>query len=101
MPRDARLVLIASCLAMLAVGENGTAIMAALPAMSRRLGLGPATGEWTVNAYLLAAAAFIILGGEAADESRPPRSSAAGFALFAFASLIIALAPDGVMALPA
>ena len=101
MPRDARLVLIASCLAMLAVGENSTAIMAALPAMSSSLGLGPATVEWAVNAYLLAAAAFIILGGEAADEFGPRRSSAAGIALFAFASLIIALAPDGVVVVAA
>ena len=35
MPRDATLVLIACCLAMLAVGDNSTAIMAALPAMTR------------------------------------------------------------------
>src|SRR4051794_39382900 len=95
MPRDARLVLIASCLATLAVGENSTAIMAALPAMSSSLALGPAAVEWVVNAYLLAAAAFIILGGEIADQFGARRSSAAGIALFALASLIIALAPAG------
>ena len=95
MLRDARLVLIASCLATLAVGENSTAIMAALPAMSSSLGLGSATVEWVVNAYLLAAAAFIILGGEVADQFGARRSSAAGIALFALASLIIALAPAG------
>ena len=88
-------MLIACYLAIFAIGENSTAIMAALPAMSRGLGLGPAVVEWTVNAYLLAAAAFIILGGRAADGFGPRRSSAAGIALFALASLIIALAPDG------
>ena len=97
MPRDSKLVLIACYLAMFAVGENSTAIMAALPAMSSSLGLGPKTVEWAVNAYLLAAAAFIILGGKAADGFGPRRSSAAGIALFALASLIIALAPDGVV----
>src|SRR4051812_43814869 len=97
MTRDVRVVLMASCLAMLAVGENSTAIMAALPVMSSSLGFVPATAEWTVNAYLLAAAAFIILGGKAADEFGPRRSSAAGIALFAFASLIIALAGDGIV----
>src|SRR5712672_2455973 len=101
MPRDATLVFIACCLAMFAVGENSTAIMAALPAMSSGLGLGPATVEWAVNAYLLAAAAFIILGGEAADVFGPRRSSAAGIVLFALASLIIALAPDGVVVVAA
>ena len=95
MTRESRLVLITCYLAIFAIGENSTAIMAALPAMSRGLGLGPAVVEWTVNAYLLAAAGFIILGGRAADGLGPRRSSAAGIALFALASLIIALAPDG------
>jgi hypothetical protein len=51
---------------MLAVGDNSTAIMAALPAMTNSLRLGAAQVEWVVNAYLLAAAVFIILGVEAA-----------------------------------
>jgi MFS family permease len=61
--------------------------MAALPAMTKSLGLGPATIEWTVNAYLLASAVFIVLGGEAADRFGARRSSAAGVALFALASM--------------
>src|SRR3981189_2903371 len=97
MSRDPRLVLIACCLAMLSVGENSTAIMAALPAMTRSLHLSPATVEWAVNAYLLASAVCIILGGEAADQFGARRSSAAGIALFALASLFIAIAPDGVV----
>ena len=97
MPHDGRVVLLPSCLAMLAVGENSTAIMAALPAMSASIGLEPGTVEWVVNAYLLAAAAFIILGGEAADRFGARRSSAMGIALFAVASLIIAVVPNGVV----
>ena len=101
MPRDASLVLIACCLAMLSVGENSTAIMAALPEMTRSLELGPATVEWAVNAYLLASAIFIILGGEAADQFGPRRSSAGGIALFALASMMIALAPNGAVVIGA
>ena len=52
MSREYRLVLAACCLAMLSVGENSTAIMAALPAMTSSLGFSPATVEWVVNAYL-------------------------------------------------
>jgi MFS family permease len=95
--RSPRLVLIASCLTMLSVGENSTAIMAALPAMTSELRLGAATVEWIVNAYLLASAVFIILGGEAADQFGARRSSAAGIALFALASLVIAIAADGAV----
>jgi MFS family permease len=88
-------VLIASCLAMLAVGENSTAIMAALPAMTGSLQLSSLEVEWVVNAYLLTAAVFIILGGDAADRFGARYSSTAGIGLFAFASLIIAIAPAG------
>ncbi|MDE5453270.1 MFS transporter [Bradyrhizobium sp. CSA112] len=88
-------VLIACCLAMLAVGDNSTAIMAGLPEMRASLQLGPAEVEWVVNAYLLTAAIFIIVGGGAADRLGARRSSVAGIVLFAIASLIIALAPAG------
>jgi len=80
---------------MLSVGENSTAIMAALPAMTDSLQLSPVQVEWVVNAYLLTAAVFIILGGDAADRFGARRSSTAGIGLFAFASLIIAVAPHG------
>jgi MFS family permease len=92
---DLASVLVACCLAMLAVGDNSTAIMAALPDMKGSLQLGPAEVEWVVNAYLLTAAIFIIVGGGAADQLGARRSSVAGIALFALASLIIALAPAG------
>ena len=52
---------------MLAVGINSTAIMAALPSMRTELGLSSAGVEWAVNAYLVVSAAFIVLGGQAAD----------------------------------
>ena len=87
----------ACCLAMLAVGDNSTAIMAALPVMRGELKLGPAEVEWVVNAYLLVAAIFIVVGGDAADQAGARRSSIAGIALFALASLLIALAPDGLV----
>ena len=92
---DFRPVLVGCCLAMLAVGDNSTAIMAALPAMTSELKLGSAEVEWVVNAYLLTAAIFIIVGGDAADQFGARRSSIAGIALFALASLLIALAPAG------
>src|SRR5437762_10172179 len=89
---DLKPVLVACCLAMLAVGDNSTAIMAALPEMRGALRLGAAEVEWVVNAYLLTAAIFIVVGGDAADQFGARRSSIAGIALFALASLFIALA---------
>src|SRR5262245_10742503 len=87
-------VLFACCLAMLAVGDNSTAIMAALPEMTATFRLGRGEVEWVVNAYLLTSAVFIVLGGDAADQFGARRSSIAGILLFALASLVIALAPS-------
>ena len=85
-------VLWSSCLAMLAVGANSTAIMAALPSMQTELSLSSAGVQWAVNAYLVASAACIVLGGRAADQLGARLASMVGLALFAVASCIIALA---------
>jgi MFS family permease len=85
-------VLWSSCLAMLAVGANSTAIMAALPEMRSELSLSSAGVEWAVNAYLVVSAAFIVLGGQAADRFGARRASIVGLALFGLASCIIASA---------
>lgn len=84
------LVLWSSCLAMLAVGANSTAIMAALPLMQRELALSSPGLQWAVNAYLVTSAACVVLGGRAADRFSARHSSMAGLALFAVASTIIA-----------
>src|SRR5262245_18167033 len=77
---------------MLAVGANSTAIMAALPDMRSELSLGPGGVEWAVNAYLVVSAAFIVLGGDAADRFGARLASMVGLTLFGIASCIIALA---------
>jgi len=82
----------ASCLAMLGVGANSTAIMAALPAVQAELSLSANGVQWAVNAYLVVSAAAIVLGGQAADRFGARLISMAGLALFALASCTIALA---------
>ena len=86
------IVLLASCLAMLGIGANSTAIMAALPTMRTELGLGVIGTQWTINAYLVVSASCIVLGGKAADRFGVHQASMAGLALFALASCVIALA---------
>jgi len=92
-------ILWSSCLAMFAVGANSTAIMAALPSIRTALSLSPAGVEWAVNSYLVAAAAFIVLGGQAADRFGARQASMAGLALFGFASCLIATAGGGAVLL--
>ena len=83
-----------SCLGMLAVGANSTAIMAALPDMRNELSLSSDGVQWAVNAYLVVSAAFIVLGGSTADRIGALMASMSGLALFGVASCIIATA-DG------
>jgi MFS family permease len=85
-------ILWSSCLAMFAVGANSTAIMAALPSIRTELSLSPAGVEWAVNSYLVVSAAFIVLGGQAADRFGALLASMAGLALFGVASCLIATA---------
>jgi MFS family permease len=86
------LVLSASCLGMLAVGANGTAIMSALPTIQRDLGLDATARQWAVNAYLVVSAACIIVGGKAADLAGAHRVSMLGLMLFGIASCMVATA---------
>src|SRR5262245_17913741 len=66
--------------------------MAALPDMRAELSLSPAGVEWAVNAYLVVSAAFVVLGGQAADRFGARLASMVGLALFGIASCIIATA---------
>jgi MFS family permease len=77
---------------MLAVGANSTGIMSALPNMRAELSLSSAGVEWAVNAYLVVSAAFIVLGGQAADRFGARLVSMVGCGLFAVASCVIAAA---------
>ncbi len=92
-------ILWSSCLAMLAVGANGTAIMAALPSMRAELLLSSAGVEWAINAYLVVSAASIVLGGQAADRFGAIKASIVGSVLFGIASCIIAVADTQTMLL--
>ncbi len=92
-------VLWSSCVATLAIGVNGTAIMAALPTMRANLALDAADVQWAVNAYLVVSAACIVLGGDASDRFGARRVAVAGLVLFAAASAIIALSTSATMLL--
>src|SRR5687768_7508040 len=64
----------------------------ALPSISDDLGFDPASLAWVVNAYTLAFAGFLLLGGRAADLLGRREVFAGGLALFALASLVGGLA---------
>jgi EmrB/QacA subfamily drug resistance transporter len=69
-------------------------VITALPAVSRDLGAGLSTLEWTVNAYTLTCAAGIITAAALGDRYGRRRVFVTGLGLFTAASAACALAPS-------
>src|SRR3954452_14553137 len=79
-----------SSLAML----DGTVVNVALERIGSDLGADFAGLQWIVNAYTLALAALILLGGALGDRFGRRRVFLLGVGWFAVASLLCALAPS-------
>jgi EmrB/QacA subfamily drug resistance transporter len=97
---DARrrtLTLVLCCLAQFMVVLDVSIVNVALPSIASDLGFTPASLAWVVNAYTLAFAGFLLLGGRAADLLGRREVFAGGLALFALASLAGALAQSELM----
>src|SRR5436853_5336151 len=65
----------------------------ALPSIHRDLGASIQALEWTVNAYVLAYAVFLLTGAALGDRFGRKRMFTGGIALFTLASAAAALAP--------
>lgn len=71
-----------------------TVVSVALPSIQRDLDLTQTQLQWVVNAYLLAIAAFVAVGGRLADMFNPVRMFVLGVVLFAVGSAATGLAQD-------
>jgi EmrB/QacA subfamily drug resistance transporter len=69
-------------------------VTTALPALRTSLGAGLSGLEWTVNAYLLAFACFLLTGAALGDRFGRRRMFVVGVAVFTVASAAAALAPS-------
>lgn len=87
-------VLAAVCAGQFLVVLDVSVVNVALPSMRTALGLGENGQQWVVNAYALAFAGFLLLGGRAADLFGRKRTFLAGLGLFTAASLAGGLAQD-------
>ncbi|HLU57492.1 MAG TPA: MFS transporter [Pseudonocardia sp.] len=73
---------------------DGTVVNVALERIGTELDAGFTGLQWTVNAYTLALASLILLGGSLGDHLGRRRVFVIGVAWFALASLACGLAPD-------
>ena len=92
-----RWVLAATVLGSSVAFLDATVITIALPAIGRDLGAGIAGLTWTVNAYTLTLAAFVLIGGSLGDRLGRRRVFVVGLAWFGIASLACAFATSSAM----
>ncbi|MFJ8359908.1 MFS transporter [Streptomyces sp. NPDC093984] len=81
-----------ACAGQFLVVLDVSVVNVALPSMRADLGLSAAGLQWVVNAYAIAFAGFMLLGGRAGDLYGRKRMFLIGLALFTLASLVGGLA---------
>jgi EmrB/QacA subfamily drug resistance transporter len=91
--RRQRLTLLAAILGSGVATIDSTIVNVALPAIERDLGGGLSAQQWISNAYLLALASLILVGGSLGDIYGERRVFVVGVAAFGMLSLLCALAP--------
>ena len=93
MTRRQTLTLVAAILGSGVATIDGSIVNVALPEIERDLGGGLTGQQWVSNAYLLALASLILIGGSLGDVYGERRVFAIGIGAFGVLSLACALAP--------
>ncbi|HEV7791474.1 MAG TPA: MFS transporter [Pseudonocardia sp.] len=92
-PRRRMLVLAICCMSLLVVGMDATIVNVALPSLRRELVASVSSLQWTLDAYTLVLASFLMLAGSTADRVGRRRTFQVGLASFGLGSLLCSLAP--------
>ncbi len=93
-PHDTRRAVVAVTVASAIVGLTTTAVTVGTRGMAEDLSLSTSELGWVVNAYLVAAAALVLVGGRLGDTIGRVRTFDLGLAIFALSSLVGVVAPD-------
>ncbi|MEU6483897.1 MFS transporter [Streptomyces sp. NPDC046887] len=94
-PQRTWAVLAAACAGQFLVVLDVSVVNVALPSMRSDLGLSALGLQWVLNAYTIAFAGFMLLGGRAADLFGRKRMFLVGLGLFTAASVAGGLAAEG------
>jgi DHA2 family methylenomycin A resistance protein-like MFS transporter len=79
-----------ACLTLFLIAVNTTAINTAVSAIADELTVSASTLGWALNAYLLAVAAFVVLGGELGDILGRRRIFLVGLGVYTLSALVVA-----------
>jgi EmrB/QacA subfamily drug resistance transporter len=87
------LILAICCLSLLIVGLDATIVNVALPSIQRDLHTSVSGLQWTIDAYTLVLASFLLLSGSTGDRVGRRRTFQTGLAAFTLGSLLCSVAP--------
>jgi EmrB/QacA subfamily drug resistance transporter len=89
--------LAAMCFALFMLMLDNTVVNVALPSIQRALGASLSSLEWTVNAYTLTFAVFLVTGGRLGDIFGRRRMFLIGVVVFTLSSAAIGAAPSDAL----
>jgi EmrB/QacA subfamily drug resistance transporter len=81
-------------MSLLIVGLDNTIVNVALPSIRRELGASVSNLQWTIDAYTLVLASFLMLSGSTADRIGRRRIFQIGLTLFSVGSLLCSISPN-------
>ena len=88
------LVLGICCMSLFIVSMDTTIINVALPSISADFGAPISALQWTIDAYVVVLASFLLLAGSTADRIGRRRTFQTGLTIFVCGSLLCSLAPS-------
>ncbi|MEO6600795.1 MAG: MFS transporter [Polyangiaceae bacterium] len=93
-PRSRLVILVTCCLALVLTAMDATIVNVALPAIRSDLGASVAELQWSIDAYTIIVASFLLLAGSIADRFGRRKTFQAGLLLFSVGSLLCSVAPN-------
>jgi EmrB/QacA subfamily drug resistance transporter len=93
-PPKRYLVLAICCLSLLIVSMDATIVNVALPSIRADFGVTISNLQWTIDAYTLTLASFLLLSGALADRFGRKRTFQMGLVIFVIGSLLCSIAPS-------
>ncbi|HYQ04778.1 MAG TPA: MFS transporter [Polyangiaceae bacterium] len=93
-PRGRLIILITCCLALVLTALDATIVNIALPAIRSDLHASVAELQWSIDAYTVVVASFLLLAGSIADRFGRRRTFQVGLMIFSFGSLLCSVAPN-------
>src|ERR1700742_2733719 len=89
-----RLILATCCLSLLMVSMDNTIVNVALPSIRHDFHASVSALQWSIDAYTVVIASFLMLAGSTGDRLGRRRIFQTGLLVFSLGSLLCSLAPS-------